>query len=41
MKRRNFIQAGFTALASTAVLTPSFSQKNQAAAKPFKLNYAR
>jgi len=40
MKRRNFIQAGFTALASTAVLTPSFSQKNQAAAKPFKLNYA-
>ena len=40
MKRRNFIQAGFTALTSTAVLTPSFSQKNQAAAKPFKLNYA-
>jgi len=41
MKRRNFIQTGLTAIASAAMVTPSFSQKtNPPAAKPFKLNYA-
>lgn len=41
MKRRNFIQAGLTAFASTALVTPSFSQKaNPAAPKPFKHIYA-
>ncbi len=41
MKRRNFIQAGFTAMASAAMVTPSFSQTLKAASgKPFKLNYA-
>ncbi len=41
MKRRNFIQAGLTAMASAAMVTPSFSQKTKPApAKPFKLNYA-
>ncbi len=41
MKRRNFIQAGLTALASTAVITPTFSQNAKpASAKPFKHIYA-
>ncbi len=41
MKRRNFIQAGLTALASTALITPSLSQKAKPAApKPFKHIYA-
>jgi len=41
MKRRNFIQAALTTIASAAMVTPSFSQKaNPAAAKPFKHNYA-
>ena len=39
MKRRNFIQAGLTAMASAAMVTPSFSNAKPAA-KPFKLNYA-
>ncbi len=41
MKRRNFIQAGLTAMASATMITPSFSNTNiPAAGKPFKLNYA-
>ena len=41
MKRRNFIQAGLTAMASAALVTPSFSRNAKpAAGKPFKLNYA-
>lgn len=41
MKRRNFIQAGLTAMASAAMVTPSFSHyAKPIAAKPFNLNYA-
>ncbi len=40
MKRRNFIQAGLTTIASAVMVTPSFSQKANPAAKPFKHNYA-
>ncbi len=41
MKRRNFIQAGLTAIATAAMGTPTLSQQAKAApGKPFKLNYA-
>lgn len=40
MKRRNFIQAGLTAIASTALVTPSLSQKANAAPTKFKHIYA-
>ncbi len=39
MKRRNFIHASLTAMASAAMATPSFSNAKPFA-KPFKLNYA-
>ncbi|MBL7878114.1 MAG: xylose isomerase, partial [Cyclobacteriaceae bacterium] len=42
MKRRNFIQAGLTAAASTFAFTSAQAKEFTAslAAKPFKLNYA-
>jgi hydroxypyruvate isomerase len=42
MKRRNFIQAGLTAAASTFALSPTRAGEftTMLAAKPFKLNYA-
>jgi hydroxypyruvate isomerase len=42
MKRRNFIQAGFTAVASTWAISPAMANegKKALAGKPFKLNYA-
>jgi len=40
MKRRNFIQAGLTAVASAAMVTPSFSQKQNVPPTKFKHIYA-